>query len=133
MKKSVVILIAIIYVAAIGLVSFFGLQFNVFEEVIPVEKIEIVNSGLKTDLKGSSYIVISPDKDGNRALQLEYELTPSTASNKQVHYEITASPDGCATVTEFGMVIFKKAGTAKVFIVAADGSNAEATLTIISK
>ena len=41
MKKSVVIIIALIYVASVALVSFLGLQFKVFEEVVPVESIEI--------------------------------------------------------------------------------------------
>ena len=52
MKKSVIVLIAIIYVAAIGLVSFYGLKFKVFEEVVPVESIELLNTGLNTDKNG---------------------------------------------------------------------------------
>ena len=43
MKKSVVVLIALIYILSIALVSFFGLQYKVFEEVIPVERVEILN------------------------------------------------------------------------------------------
>ena len=46
MKKSVVILIAIIYVTSIALVSFFGRAYKVFNEVIDVQSIESLNEEL---------------------------------------------------------------------------------------
>ena len=70
MKKSVVILIAIIYVASIALVSFFGLQFKVFEEVIPVESVEILNDGLKHNDTWGNYVTVSPDASGEWHYQI---------------------------------------------------------------
>ena len=51
MKKSVIILIAIIYVASIALVSFFGLKFKVFEEVVPVESVKILDENLNQRIR----------------------------------------------------------------------------------
>lgn len=132
MKKSVIVLIAIIYVAAIGLVSFYGLKFKVFEEVIPVESVELLNTGLKTDSKGEPYVVISPDSQGRRQFQLEYRVHPDNATETKVRFEIE-SASGTATVSESGLVVFEKTDSAKVFIIASDGSNAQATLLIIAK
>ena len=131
MKKSVIVLIAIIYVAAIGLVSFYGLKFKVFEEIIPVESVELLNTGLKVNDKGETYVVIRPDEKGRRQYQLEYRVRPDNATDTKVRFEIS-SASGTATVSETGLVVFEKTDTAKVFIIAADGSNAEVAITIIT-
>ena len=132
MKKSVIVLIAIIYVAAIGLVSFYGLKFKVFEEVVPVESIELLNTGLNTDKNGEPFVVIYPDSQGRRQYQLEYRVHPDNATDTKVSFAID-SPANAATVSETGLVVFEKSGSAKIFIVAADGSNAQVTLLIVAR
>ena len=48
MKKSTLIMIAIVYIASIVLISLFGMKSVVYNEVIPVTKIECLN---ETDSK----------------------------------------------------------------------------------
>lgn len=136
MKKSVVILIAIIYVASIALVSFFGLQFKVFEEVIPVERIEITNPGQKENATLGNYVMVDADGKSEVRYQIDYHVYPENATNTKVDFSFDATPTGCAEIDENGVVIFKdfekgKYYTVKVYVVATDGSNAEDTITVI--
>ena len=43
MKKSVIVLIGVIYVLAIAMVSFFGLNIDTFNENIYVESVKCIN------------------------------------------------------------------------------------------
>lgn len=131
MKKPVVIIIALIYVASIALVSFFGLQFKVFEEVIPVERVEITNQGQKSSATQGDYIVIRPNEQGERRVKIDYHVYPEDASNTKVDFAYEQVD--YASVDEYGVVTFSKPGVLKVRIIATDGSNAEDTLTIIAR
>ena len=130
MKKSVVIIIALIYVASIALVSFFGLQFKVFEEVIPVERIEITNEGQKYSESQGDYIIVRPNEQGERRIKIDYHVYPENASNTAVDFAYEQSD--IASVDEYGVVTFTGKGMLKVRIIATDGSNAEDTILIIS-
>lgn len=135
MKKSVVIIIALIYIAAIALVSFFGLAYKTFEEIIYVSDIELTSPGIKpapADVKilenGEKeydyYIVIRPDENGDRKFQIEYRIKPDNATNKDIL--ITANEkdlsDSGVTIDEFNVVTFSKSGSITVQIIPADKS-----------
>ena len=130
MKKSVVIIIALIYIASIALVSFFGLQYKVFDEVIPVERVEITNEGQKPSETHGDYIVIRPNEKGERRFKIDYHVYPENASNTTVDFAYEQVD--YATVDEYGVVTFTSPGVLKVRIIATDGSNAEDTITIIA-
>lgn len=131
MKKSVVIIIALIYVASIALVSFFGLQFKVFEEVIPVERVEITNEGQKYSESLGDYIVIYPNEKGERRVKIDYHVYPNEATNTAVDFAYEEVD--YATVDEYGVVTFTTPGVLKVRVIAKDGSNAEDTILIVAK
>ena len=132
MKKSVVVLIGIIYVASIAVVSFFGLQFKVFNEVIPVESIEILNEGLKYNETWGNYVVIYADEDGLWRYKIDYRVHPDNASNDKVSFTYDDTNTN-VTVDDSGLVVFTAPGSVKVFIIATDGSNVQETVTIIAK
>ena len=133
MKKSVIILITLIYITSVALVSFFGLQFKVFEEIIPVERVEITNEGLDHNDTWGDYTVISPNEKGELRYQIHYRVYPENASNSKVNFSYQASPEGCATIDEYGVVSFSSAGMVKVFVITADGGDAQDTVTIIAR
>ena len=135
MKKSVVILIAIIYVASIALVSFFGLQYQNFFEIVYTEQIELLGDNIKTNDKGEKYVVILPDEQGNYAYQIQYRVHPDNATNSKVDfiYDHEKADKSSISVDENGVVTFpKRGGTLKVKLVAKDGSGASATITLIT-
>lgn len=131
MKKSVITIIALIYVASVALVSFFGLQYKVFEEVVPVERVEITNEGQKPSATFGDYIVIEPNEKGERRIKIDYHVYPDNASNTTVDFAYEQVD--CASVDEYGVVTFSAPGVLKVTIIATDGTNAQDSITIIAK
>ena len=139
MKKSVILLIALIYLAALLFVGFLGRNPKVFEEIIPVEKVEIVHTDetvpLNYDEKTwGKYIVIRPDESGRMQYQVNYTVYPKNATTDSIIFQIEAKPADCATIDEkSGLLVFTKQGMVKVFVVAEDGSTSQDTLTIIGR
>lgn len=133
MKKSVVILIALIYVTSIAAVSFFGLQFKIFDEVISVERIEIL--GAQDGGEGvGNYVIITPNAEGEYKYQIDYRVYPDNATNNKVDF--ATDPNITIknySVDENGVVTIDKPGVmATIFVVATDGSHVETTIKIIS-
>ena len=148
MKKPVVILIAIIYVASIALVSFYGLKFKVFEEVVDVEKIEILNTDLMDDKLPQNYkdqgidhyVVIRKNDLDEWRYHIEYRVFPDNATKQEVSYVVAPFNSGgnedetpLATVDENGVVVFSRSGAAKISLIATDGTNAEVSVLIIAR
>ena len=121
MKKSVIILIGVIYIAAIALVSFFGLQAKIYNAKVYVEKIEILNDNIQIDDQGNKYVVIFPDENGERKYQINYRVYPDDASTKKVSFDYDKQNTN-ASVDENGIVTLKKKGAVIVYIKATDGS-----------
>lgn len=136
MKKSTLIMIAIVYIASIVLISLFGMKAVVYNEVIPVTKIECLN---ETDSKTEVYysgdmkvIKVKFTEAGNAEtlkgtmVQLTYRVLPDNASNKNIKYvytennrvEFVKGEDG----REVGLVLIKGQVVLKVKIMAMDGS-----------
>ena len=129
MKKSVVILIALIFIASVVCVSFFGLQFKTFDEIVYVSSIELLDEDLKTNDQGEKYVVISPDEKGERKYQIKYRVHPDNATDDGVIFAYDEE-NTIATVDENGLVAFNKKGVLTVQIVAKDGS-AKTSIKII--
>ena len=134
MKKSVIIIISVIFVISIALVNFLGVNPKVFNEIIYVSNVSFVDENIKTgtDSEGKEYkyIRLSPDENGERTYQINYSIGPDNATNKGVRYAISSKS---ATVDENGLVTFTKKGDAVVTIMPIDGSNCSDTLTISFK
>ena len=131
MKKSVIILIAVIYVASIALVSFFGLKFKTYDEKVYVEKIEITNTdGIKYKDDGSKYVVIRPDANGELKYKIEYVVTPDNATEAIPSFRSDPSITYVSIDEETGVVTFDKSkmpsrgvGAVEITLVPKDGSD----------
>lgn len=135
MKKSVVVLIGIIYIAAIALVSFFGLQAKVFNDFVYVSSIEILNEGMRVNEEtGEKYAIVRPDENGKRAYQIEYRVGPDNASNQEVEFAYDKNNSASISIDSNGVVTFPNAGTSiKVYLIAKDGSDVQSeTITLIA-
>ena len=134
MKKSVIVLIAVIYIVAIATVSFIGLKVETFNETVYVNKIEITNENLKYAEDGSKYIVIKyvNDEDNPTAYQIEWHVYPDEASRKLVEF-VYDETNEIATVNAIGTVVFKRKGAITVYVSATDGSSISDKITIYAK
>lgn len=120
--------------AALLFVGFLGRNPKVFEEVIPVEKVEIVVDGLDYNETWGSYVIIRPDEKGRRQYEVKYKVYPHNATVDAINFKLEAKPADCATIDEqTGLLTFSKPGLVKVFIVAADGSTSQDYITVICR
>jgi hypothetical protein len=132
MKKSVVILIAIIYVAAIAVVSFFGLQFKVFNQIVPVSEIVIDNKDLKTEGSVTPYAIVKLNENGIAHYQIKCTVLPVEATDTGVNYAYDTQST-IASIDEKGLVTFTGAGYLEITIVPNDGSDVSAKLILIAR
>ena len=132
MKKSVVILIALIFIASVVLVSFFGLQFKTFDEIVYVESIEILEDNLKTNPEGQKYVVILPDENGVRQYQIKYRVHPDNATDDSVTF-VYDKQNTNVSVDENGVVTFAKERTSVTVQVKANDGSASASITIFAR
>ena len=132
MKKSVVILIAVIYIASIALVTFFGLKHNTFFEDKKVSEVHITNENVNYDMYGKKYVVIFPDENGVISYQITCEVKPDDATNREVDF-VKDDQNTSATVDENGLVTFGEITSPRsviIYVIAADGSGARDSIEI---
>ncbi len=144
MKKAVMIIIGIVYLASIVIISIFGMRSVVFNEIIPVSKIECINV---TDDKinvseenNVKIIKIKYDKPANTEtnegtmVQLEWRVLPDNATTKDVKFVYDPSPRVTFATDEagreVGLILFSGKVVLPVKIMSTDGSRVYAELTI---
>ncbi|MBO7197046.1 MAG: Ig-like domain-containing protein [Clostridia bacterium] len=130
MKKSVVIIIAMIYGLSIIAVTLFGIKSKTFNEIIYVQQIEIIeeNASYKTD--GTKYIRITPDENGGGQYQLVWKITPENVTNAAVTFDYDKQKN-YVSVDEKGLVTFTAPGAVIITITAADGTSISDSIQII--
>lgn len=152
MKKSTLIVIAIIYIASIVIINFFGMKTSVYNEIIPVVKIECTNSNDKekgitvekiddehTEIKIK--FVKACEKDANNnittlgtVLTLTHRVYPDNATSKSIKYihderrsfEFYKDEQG----RETGLILFYSKASFDVQIMSNDGRKVVTTISI---
>lgn len=146
MKKSTLIVIALIYVASIVIISVFGLRAMVFDEVIPVTKIECLNetdekTTVKVDSKGKKLITIDYTEPGDEVtltgtmVQLSWRVLPDNATTKDVRFVYNTELTRVKFVKndegkELGLILFTGKVKLDVQIVSTDGTRVYQDVTI---
>ena len=132
MKKSVVIIIGVIYGLSIVAVTLFGLKHKTFNEVIYVSQVEIIEENAQYTSTGSKVVILSPDENGNRQYQLVWVVTPDNATNGEVTFNYDKQTS-FVSVDENGLVTFTSKGTIDITVTSADGTQQSDTIKIIFK
>lgn len=142
MKKSVVLTIAVIYIFAIVVVGFMGMQMKVYNEKVYVKEINVISEGYKpytadTELgqsklsEGISGYISKSFIEGLK-VEIKCQIKPDNADNKNLiyscqestSYKLTTNSDGTATIE------FYEGEVVPVKIEAADGSGIEIIIEI---
>ena len=161
MKKAILIIILVVYIASIFVVNFFGLDIKVFDSVTYVEEIRCdtitvqnqnpVTLPPKQSLGGNPLFIFDfvPNADGSdytsdsesiiynpNAVQINYEVFPHLADETGVQFEY--DKDAMEGVVVFHEVshtfVFLQPNRAiTVTIKAIDGSNASTTVVIMGR
>ena len=128
MKKSVIILIGIIYIMAIVTVSFLGLKIGEFDATTYVTNVQFTNADIEQLKNGDKIIYVTYSE--NLTFQLEWEVTPEEATHGEVNV-IYDTSSTVGSVDENGLVTIYSRGVLKVTISSVDGSAKKDTLKLI--
>ena len=133
MKKSVIIVIALIYIAAIALVSFLGLNPKVYNDITYVESIKVTSDREIKKIQGEDSIHFLNEfkADGTRTVQLYCEVKPDNATNSKVNY-VLEKDNTYATVDENGLITITESGTHifPIFIVSDENTSISQKIVI---
>lgn len=136
MKKSVVILIGIIYVASIFVVGFFGMRIKAFDTIIYITDIECSNENLKTKVDGTKELKFDYKIDGDKmenTLILTYDVYPKNSTLKGADAVKLVYDENPLLAEVDGLKItFLGRGVMTVYLKSLDGSNVIETIKIIS-
>ena len=130
MKKSVVIIIGVIYALSIVFVTLFGLKHNSFNEIIYVSQVEIIEENASYSSNGTKYLMLTPDENGVCQYQLVWTVSPDNATNSNVTFNYDKQKN-YVSVDENGLVTFTSQGAVIVTITAADGTSNSDTIQLI--
>ena len=136
MKKSVVIIIGLIYALSIVFVTLFGLKHQSFNEIIYVNQVEIIEEKASYMSNGLKYLLLSPDENGICQYQLKWTVSPDNATNSNVNIIYDKSIT-YVSVDENGLVTFDAAkayqgnGAIDITIAASDGGPYQDTIKLI--
>ena len=136
MKKSIIIIIGIIYIASIFVVGFFGMQIKAFDTIIYITDIECTNENITIKPDGSKTLKFdyNPNADElQNTLIITYNVYPKNSTLKGLdavkliydENEKLASVDGLA-------ITFKGIGVMTVYLTSLDGSNIIEKVKIIA-
>ena len=85
MKKSVIVLLMVIYVAAIVFVNYFGMEFLAYDKIIYAESVECINSDMKLHSTGEFKYAIVKYAPGV-TYTIQHKVYPENVTNKNVTY-----------------------------------------------
>lgn len=144
MKKSVIILIAVVYILSIFVVSFLGLEIASFNKIVYVENIEIINevdgdscmvsSEKRVCVKenhntGDKYFVVKFDPFAEATVvNIDWRVYPDNATNKDV--TIIYDEENPNYTIKGNTIAFTGKCTTQISVYSTDGSSKKATVTI---
>jgi hypothetical protein len=129
MKKSVVIIIGVIYGLSIVVVTLFGLKHKTFNEIIYVSQITIEEENIRYLPSGDKFIILKPDENGNCQYQLKWTVSPDNVTTPGVTFDYDRE-NPHVTVDENGLVTFTGQTEIKITISSTDGTPAKDTIRI---
>ena len=129
MKKSVAILIGIIYVVSIVVVGFFGLKVKGYDTTTYVTEVTFVGNELSEMEDGTKYVTIKFDEV--QTYQLKWRVSPEDATHPEVNFGYDETTT-VGEVSQSGLVTFYKKGVITVFIHSSDGSSKTDYIKVIA-
>lgn len=161
MKKTIVIILLVVYIASIAVVNFFGLEVKVFDGVTYVQQIQCNNVTVRNEnsvtlepkqmLGGKPLFIFdfvpAPEDDpytsedesilnNPNAVQINYEVFPHLANETGVRFEYDIETnDGVVVFHELSrtFVFLKPNRAVTITIRAIDGSNVSTQIVLMGR
>ena len=119
MKKSIILIIFVLYLASIVVIGFFGITISAYKTQIYATDIELMNDEIQTSTVIGKYIELMYDPDGDEDVNvffLKWRVLPEDTTNKNVDFIYNESK-GLIEIDRFGIVKIKGRGAINVQIV----------------
>ena len=87
MKKSVIVIIGLIYIASIVFISFFGMKMFSYDETVYSERVEVLNEEMldKTDdVTGNTFKIVQLKYEEGLTYTIRTKVYPENVANKAV-------------------------------------------------
>ena len=117
MKKSIILIILILYLSSIVVIGFFCMSIAVYQQQIYATEIKLMNTDIKSSEAIGKYIEFSFDPDGDEDSNvyfLTWRVLPEDTTNKNVNF-IYDETD-IIEIEKNGIIRIKKRGVAVVKI-----------------
>lgn len=143
MKKSTILLIAVVFAVSVFVVGIFGIKNVPYNQRIYVEEITLrsltLSNGKTVDIKqndndGSYYVRIEYEED--LSVMVNYTVTPNNATNRNLNITVdnSLSSNSNAEKLPNGAILLKDSGPVKITFIAEDSANKpKVILTIYTK
>ncbi|MBR4745090.1 MAG: hypothetical protein IK070_00050 [Clostridia bacterium] len=142
MRKSVIFIISIIYIASIVVVTFFGMKIRMDQFQVYISKIEITS--YDQIVSGNKYLRVEFSEIEETSVFITYKYEPSDATHPDaVEFSLSNVPtyideeDGeekpCAIITSMGELLFYKRANVLVTIRTTDGSTLKDSVLVRCK
>lgn len=132
MKKSVIVLLIVIYIAAIVFVNFFGMEFLAYDKIVYAERVECINSDMVLHSSGEFKYAIVRYSPGV-TYTIQHKVYPEDVTNKNVTY-IYDEDNGVMSISPLGIVSFseptKRITDFTITIRTLDGKERETTILL---
>ncbi len=142
MKKSVIILIFVVYVASVVIIGFYGVKMSSYNPTIYVSKIEILNPEVKQNSEGKKYIILNfveydttKEEDNPNRLTLDIKVLPENTSTKFQIVDFVYDEDNhdIQVFEALRLIIFKQPTAVTITLVSRDGTNIREEITIFAR
>ena len=132
MKKSVIVLIFLIYLASIVFINIFGMKILSYDEQIYASSIECINTDMNLHSSGEYKWVMLNYTDG-LTYTIEHRVYPENATNRKATYIYdTENPN--ISINKNGVCTFSNITSSDVFTVTlktSDGTNKTAIIKFV--
>lgn len=136
MKKSVLILIGIIYISAIVIVGFFGMKVTAYDEMVYITDIVCTNENIRENSDNTKTLRVNYIEGGSvleNTVILTYDVYPKNSTLKGADAVSLVYDENTKVATVDGLkVTFLKKGVLTVQLKSKDGSNIIETVKIIA-
>ena len=129
MRKSVAILIGIIYIVSIVIVGFFGLKIKGYDTTTYVSEVAFVGDDIRVVDDGTKQIVIEYSE--GLTYQLQWKVSPDDATHPEVRFGYDETTN-VGEVNQDGLITFYRQGVISVFIHSTDGSSKNDYVKVIA-
>lgn len=136
MKKSVIIFIGIIYIAAIVIVGFFGMKITAYDEMVYITDIVCTNENVRENADNTKTLRVDYIEGGSvleNTTIITYDVYPKNSTLKGAKAVTLVYDENTKVAQVDGLkVTFLKRGVLTVQLKSKDGGNVIETIKIIA-